>query len=163
MDPTFPPQVDLEQIVQSLIILAFAFLLALPIGWNRERSERNFGFRTFPLVAVSAAAYMLIGLTWVETSDGFARLLAGLMTGVGFLGGGTIVKTGLDVRGLSTAAAIWATAALGAAVAASRYEIAIVIAIVTYGVLTVLPAVGRRVDEKVDGDKDRPTESESDG
>jgi putative Mg2+ transporter-C (MgtC) family protein len=146
------PSIDPPQILNNLLVLTVAFVMALPIGWNRERSSRNLGFRTFPLVAMASAAYVLIGRTFVESGDAFSRLLQGLMTGVGFLGGGAIVKEGTNVKGLSTAAAVWATAALGAAVASRHYEIAIAIAATTFAVLTWLKPFGHQVDDEVDED-----------
>ena len=144
------PEIDLSQVLQNLVVLASAFVLALPIGWNRERSERNFGFRTFPLVAMASAAFVLLGPELSTSANGYSRILQGLMTGVGFLGGGAIVKSGTEVRGLSTAASVWATAALGAAVATRHYEIAIVISATTFAVLTWLKPFARHVDTEVD-------------
>lgn len=114
--------------------LGIACLLALPIGFNRElQNRKSLGLRTFPLVAMASCGFMLVGQgITVNDPPAVARILQGLITGVGFLGGGAIVKSGLDVHGTATAASIWSTACIGAAVAFDRYEVAIALAIVTF-------------------------------
>ncbi|HAO41806.1 MAG TPA: transporter, partial [Afipia sp.] len=86
-----------------LVALTIAYVLALPIGWNREKEERSAGLRTFPLVAlatcgiVQATEHILAG-----HPEGTARIIEGLMTGMGFIGGGAILKTENTVRGTAT-------------------------------------------------------------
>ena len=93
------------RLLPHLMALTFAYLLALPIGWNREREERSAGLRTFPLVAIAtcgivqATEHLLQG-----HPEGTARIIEGLMTGMGFIGGGAILKTDQSVRGTATAA-----------------------------------------------------------
>jgi putative Mg2+ transporter-C (MgtC) family protein len=70
--------------------LIIAYLLALPIGWDREHSKRQFGLRTFPLVAVVTCGFMLIGMSVISSTDGEARVIQGIITGIGFIGGGAI-------------------------------------------------------------------------
>lgn len=110
-------------------VLLLAFLCALPLGLDREKHTRLMGVRTFPLVSVAAASFVLIGRAVFgdDSGDAHARLLQGLMTGVGFLGGGVILKQGDRVLGTATAAAIWGTAGIGAAVAYGQLEIALVL------------------------------------
>jgi putative Mg2+ transporter-C (MgtC) family protein len=120
-----------------------AFAIVLPIGFERERS-RQLGLRTFPLVAIGSCAYILVATHIIgpDTSsshpDAHMRLFQGLMTGIGFIGGGAILKSQGEVHGTATAAGIWATGAVGAAVAYDRYGIAIVISAVTYLTLQFL-------------------------
>ena len=125
---------QLEVTVMHLLRLAFACLLALPIGYDRESQDRkSLGLRTFPLVAMASCGFLLVGQqVMIDDPPAVARILQGLITGVGFLGGGAIVKSGLDVHGTATAASIWSTACIGAAVAFGRYEIAIALAIATF-------------------------------
>jgi putative Mg2+ transporter-C (MgtC) family protein len=145
---------DGEQILYHLITMLAAFLLALPIGWNRESSERSMGFRTFPLVAVASAGYILVGRTVLgPNAPEFARLIQGLITGIGFLGGGAIVKQGVNVMGTATAASIWNTAALGAAVAFDRYEIAVTLSIANFLLLWGLSPIGDRVEKNSRGEE----------
>lgn len=96
-----------------------AFLLALPIALEREKSTRIMGLRTFPLVAVANCGYVLMAIGFIGPGgeDSKARVLQGLMGGIGFIGGGAILKQGVNVRGTATAASVWSTGALAAAVA----------------------------------------------
>ena len=128
-------QVSWWQVLDHLLHLGVAFLLAAPLGWDQERSERGPGLRTFPLVAIGSCAFLLIGRSVVGTPEGHARLLYGLMTGIGFIGGGSILKGQGSVTGTATAASIWNTGAIGAAVAWQRYEIAIALALANFVLL----------------------------
>ena len=89
--------------------LVGALLLALPIGWHREAHGDTMGLRTFPVVAVGACAFVLIGNAFIGTGspDAMARILQGLMTGIGFVGGGAILKHDSHVSGTAAAASIW--------------------------------------------------------
>lgn len=88
-----------------LVALAVAYLLALPIGWNREKAERSAGLRTFPLVALATCGIVQATEHILEGHpEGTARIIEGLMTGMGFIGGGAILKTENSVRGTATAA-----------------------------------------------------------
>lgn len=122
-----------------LVALALAYLLALPIGWNRERHERSAGLRTFPLVAIAtcgivqATESMLVG-----HPEGTARIIEGLMTGMGFIGGGAILKDGGSVRGTATAASLWATGATGAAVGLGALDVAVMVSLFTFLTLWLL-------------------------
>lgn len=126
--------------------LLVALVLALPIAWNRERDTRRLGLRTFPLVSVASCSYALIGISIAEGDpNAAARLLQGLVTGIGFVGGGAILKSGDDVHGTSTAAAIWATGAVGAAVGFGRIDLAIAVAAITFLTFLVLTPLGRQI------------------
>jgi len=130
-------------------ILLLAFLFALPVGWDRERSTRTMGVRTFPLVAVAACGFVMLGReVFGDDGSAHARLLQGLMTGVGFLGGGAILKNGNRVHGTATAASIWGTAAIGAAAAHGRFEIAIVLSALCFVLLRFMKPL--KSDEKAD-------------
>lgn len=121
-------------------------MLAIPIGWDRERETRSLGLRTFPLVAVASCGYMLIGQSLVgDNPEALSRVLYGLMTGIGFIGGGAILKDGGSVSGTATAASIWNTGAVGAAVAFQRYEIAVALALVNFLILRFLQTLKRSI------------------
>jgi len=128
--------------------LLIAFVIALPIGWNREVETRSMGLRTFPLVAVASCSYMLLGINIMGDTnpDAIARLLTGLMTGIGFIGGGAILKDGGNVHGTATAASIWSTGAAGAAVAFQRYEIAITLSVISFMILALAKPVKKSID-----------------
>lgn len=131
----FGIDIDWNVIVQNLVQLGIAFALALPIAVDREKESRSAGLRTFPLVAVAACGYMLVGISVLSSTDAEARVLQGLITGIGFIGGGAILKSNGSVRGTATAASIWNTGLIGVAVAFHRYEIAILLAI--FNILTL--------------------------
>ena len=126
------PDIDWSLVVSHLVHLAIAYALALPIAWDREKEVRGAGLRTFPLVAVASCGYVMVALSVLTGSDAHSRVLYGLMTGMGFIGGGAILKKGASVQGTATAASIWNTGAVGAAVAWGRYEIAIVLSLLNF-------------------------------
>jgi putative Mg2+ transporter-C (MgtC) family protein len=126
-------------LLTQLVKLAVAFGLALPIGWERRRSGRTVGMRTFPLVAVASCGYVLVaqqvlGMNGAEHS----RVLQGLMTGIGFVGGGAILKSAVFVRGTATAASIWNTGAIGAAAGYGVYPIAVLLSLINFLALRLL-------------------------
>jgi putative Mg2+ transporter-C (MgtC) family protein len=85
-------KIDWHRVSYHLWHLGMAFVLAIPIGLNREAGQRRFGMRTFPLVAVVTCGFMMVGMSVIETSDGEARVQQGIITGIGFIGGGAIFK-----------------------------------------------------------------------
>jgi putative Mg2+ transporter-C (MgtC) family protein len=129
------PDIRWGEIAQNLLRLGVAYLLAVPLGWDQEREARGAGLRTFPLVAVGSCGYILIGQELLQGSESHARMLYGLMTGIGFIGGGSILKERSHITGTATAASIWNTGALGAAVAWQRYEIALLLAVLNFATL----------------------------
>ena len=143
---------DWAQLASNLLRLAIAFILTLPIAWNRERSSRSLGLRTFPLVAVASCGFALLSTsTFVGDIQAQARVIQGLMTGIGFIGGGAILKQDGDVQGTATAASIWGTGVVGAACAYARYEIAILVALTSFALIIILTPVKSHI---VDGDGD---------
>jgi putative Mg2+ transporter-C (MgtC) family protein len=129
------PLIDWWQIGANLLSVGVAYLLALPVAWDREQNARSAGLRTFPLVAVASCGYILLARS-VFGRDGDAnaeaRIVQGLMTGIGFIGGGAILKHGVSVRGTATAASVWNTGAIGACAAYGRYEIALVLSLINF-------------------------------
>ncbi len=133
---------DLKQSLVDFLRVGLAFLLAVPIGWERSQSERSMGLRTFPIVAIGACGFMLIARDGTGASaETQARLVQGLLSGIGFIGGGAILKEGVNVRGLATASSIWTTGAIGAAVAFGREEIAVVLSVIAFLTLRLLTPV----------------------
>ena len=143
-----------NRILSYLLKMVVAFMLALPIAIDRERSTRIMGLRTFPLVAVASCGYLLIALAFVGTNaDAKARVLQGLITGIGFVGGGAILKNEGVVKGTATAGSIWATGAVGGSVAYGYADIALVISIVTFIVLRLFTPIKEAMNEK---EEERP-------
>ncbi|GJM22048.1 MAG: magnesium transporter MgtC [Planctomycetota bacterium] len=131
--------IDWTELLSHLAHLGAAFALALPVAWNREHRERSAGLRTFPLVALASCAFVRTAMaTFGTDTEPLARVFAGLITGVGFIGGGAILKSGDRVKGTATASGLWCTGALGAAVALERYEIALLVAALTFVTLAWL-------------------------
>ena len=135
--------------------LAIAYILALPIAWDQERRTRSAGLRTFPLVAVATCAYMLVGIEVLDTTDAEARVAQGLITGMGFIGGGAILKQDGVVTGTATASALWGTGAIGMAVAFQRFEIALVVMFVTFLTFTLLTRIKTGDTEEINTPSDK--------
>lgn len=131
----------------SVYHMMIAFALAMPLGLDREKRSRSAGLRTFPLVAVASCGFMLVGIRSFPDVEARARVLYGIITGIGFIGGGSILKEGGSVSGTATAASLWTTGAIGLAVANNRFEIALVLAGLNYATLSI----GRRLKDTVDG------------
>jgi len=136
-------------ILNDFLKIIAAFALAMPIAWERERSTRIMGLRTFPLVALASCGFILVARQVIgPDGEAQARIIQGLMTGIGFIGGGAILREGGAVRGTATAASIWITGAMGAAVAHERYEIAVLMSAATFLTLNFLKP--HRTDEQAE-------------
>ena len=102
--------------------VALSFAIGFAIGWEREVRGAAAGDRTFALVSIGAAAFTAVGVeNFPATAE---KVMAGVVTVVGFLGGGMILRDGGSIRGLTTAAAIWATAAIGMLAGVGEFLIA---------------------------------------
>lgn len=145
-------QIDWPVVLDHLLHLLIAYLLSLPIGLERERSERHFGLRTFPLVAVVSCGFMLVGISVIDSTDGEARVIQGIITGIGFIGGGAILKDEDRVAGVSSAASIWNTGAIGLAVAFDRFEIAILLSVLNVITMFFFGKVKEKVSSDDSGD-----------
>jgi len=127
--------------------IAAAYFLALPIGWERERAEHAVGVRTFPLVAMASCGYVLLADTLAGgDAPSRSRIIQGLTTGIGFIGGGAIMRAKGNVHGTATAASIWNTGVIGAAVASARFEIAIILSLMNLLTLRLLLPWKDRID-----------------
>ena len=103
---------QLADFLDTLVSLTTAFVLGTLIGAERQYRQRTAGLRTNVLVAVGAAAFVDLAMH-LTGADGGVRVIAYVVSGIGFLGAGVIMKQGMDVRGLNTAATLWASAAVG--------------------------------------------------
>ena len=152
-----------------LIRLIAAAILGGAIGVERQRAGKSAGLRTHMLVTVATTTLLLACTEFHMTSDGMSRVIQGIVTGIGFLGAGTIIKleSEMDVKGLTTAAGIWMAAAIGATVGLGALGIAVVSTILALLILTVTVALdnwigkGRVIkkrgrDNKVEEDKSAP-------
>ena len=139
-------------IVPHLAALVVAYLLAFPLGWNREKEERSAGLRTFPLVAVAACGFVQATETLMADDPGaMARVLEGIIAGMGFIGGGAILKQKDSVKGTATAASLWITGAIGIAVGVGSFDVALLLSLTTVVTLWVLPPLKKLTNDEKKG------------
>lgn len=125
--------------------LCAAFIMAGLIGWNREQEEHNAGIRAFPIVAMASCTFVLIAANHNDPASQ-SRVLQGLVAGVGFIGGGAILRDGLSIKGVATAASVLSAAALGAAVALDRFGIALSLTALNLVALRALVPIKNKLD-----------------
>ena len=140
-------QIDWWQIVEHLYHLLISYALTMPIGFNREFSLKHFGIRTFPLVAVVSCGFMLTGMAVIDSTEGEARVIQGIITGIGFIGGGAILRNKEGVEVTATAASIWNTGAIGVAVAFDRYEIAVILSLINFLTLRLIGRLKKNIKD----------------
>lgn len=136
--------------------LILAALLGGVLGFEREVRQKSAGLRTNMLIAIGAALFtiMSIGLGQPEGADP-TRVAAQIVTGIGFLGAGAILRTDGGIHGLTTAATIWVNAAVGVAAGGGEYQLAFIATAVTLVVLLVLQPLERMVDRRFGSRTDR--------
>lgn len=141
-------------ILPHLIAMSVAYLLALPIGWNREKEERSAGIRTFPLVAIASCGFIQAaeGLTG-QSPEAMARIVEGIITGMGFIGGGAILHLKDSVKGTATAASLWVTGAIGVAVGLGNADVAFMLALAGFVTLYLLAPIKKSIDRQPAGDE----------
>ena len=142
---------------EILLRVVLAAALGGAIGFERELREREAGLRTHMLVSVGAALFTLVSAyAWTDwrfsTADGLVfdptRIAAQVVTGIGFLGAGAIIRQGLSVRGLTTAATLWVVAAIGMATGAGYYAAAVITTVLVLVSLWPLRLLAFRVAER---------------
>lgn len=138
---------DWPEIWLVLQRMAITYALTVLIGWDREKETHGAGVRTFPIVGMASCGYLLILGSHPDSGDQ-SRLLQGLITGIGFVGGGAILRDGDTVKGTATAASIWNAGVIGAAVATGRYEVAIILAVLNFFTLRALLPLKLWLDSK---------------
>jgi len=136
---------QLEDFIDTLISLATAFVLGTLIGAERQYRQRSAGLRTNVLVCVGAAAFVDLG-NRLTGAEGSVRIIAYVVSGIGFLGAGAIMKEGMNVRGLNTAATLWATAAVGAFAGADMVAQSVALAIFVLAGNTLLRPLVNAID-----------------
>ena len=128
---------DLENLVRVSLRLLLAALLGALLGLEREHAGKAAGLRTHMLVALGGALFVLVPLQSGMDAADLSRVIQGVVAGVGFLCAGTILKSGEEdqVRGLTTAAGLWMTAAIGVAVGIGREMTAVLSAVLAFSIL----------------------------
>jgi putative Mg2+ transporter-C (MgtC) family protein len=143
---------DVAQVTRILIRLVLASVLGFALGFEREQQGKAAGVRTHMLVAVGSALFVLVPQqSGIDPAD-MSRVIQGLVAGVGFLCAGTILKQGRDeqhVQGLTTAAGLWMTAAIGMACGLGRELTAVLSALLALAVLSLVPHVVKAIERVV--------------
>lgn len=155
---------DPAQATRIVMRLTLAAVLGGLLGWEREANGKAAGVRTHMLVCMGSAMFVMIALQTGAQANEASRVMQGVIAGIGFLGAGTILKDGESagrpqVRGLTTAAGIWLTAAIGVAAGLGEEATALLSAVLAYGILRLVPLLmGRSSDEKPSDDKTDPAD-----
>ena len=130
-----------------LVRLLVAALCGALIGWEREQTQRPAGFRTYMLVAFGSALFTVLSITAFVTSGTTidpGRIAAQVVVGIGFLGAGTVFREGNTVRGLTTAAGLWAMAAIGMAVGVGQY----LLGLISTGIVLIILVIVRLFERR---------------
>jgi putative Mg2+ transporter-C (MgtC) family protein len=143
---------DRRQLARVLIRLFVAVLLGAVVGIERERAGKAAGLRTHMLVTLGTAVFVLACSGAGIASDGLSRVVQGIVTGIGFIGGGSILKGAdeRDVHGLTTAASVWVAAAVGIAVGLGNLGVALLSTLFALAILSF--SRGHRADRRHAGD-----------
>lgn len=128
---------NLEHIVQLLLAIALGGV----IGFEREIKHRPAGLRTHMLVSLGAAVFTIVSVSFVSDP---VRIAAAIVTGIGFLGAGSIISTRGQMHGITTAATLWIVASIGLCVGVGQYWIAIIGTILVFAILQI-----KKVEEKI--------------
>ena len=127
--------------------LCLSAALGAALGFEREWRQKYAGLRTNILIAIGSTLFTLMSIDLSGSAGGDAtRIAAQIVTGIGFLGAGAIMQTGVGIRGLTTAAMIWVNAAIGVAVGGGEYRLALIATGITLLVLVVLNPVEAWID-----------------
>jgi putative Mg2+ transporter-C (MgtC) family protein len=152
---------DLE-LIQRLLTAA---LLGSILGFEREIRHKSAGLRTNILIAIGSALFTLMSYEIAAETAGSdpGRLAAQIVTGIGFLGAGAIMRTNAGVQGLTTAATVWVNAAVGVAAGGGEYHLAYIATAVTVAVLLMLHPLETMIERHFGKGKPEEAVAESDG
>ncbi|MBU1862511.1 MAG: MgtC/SapB family protein [Candidatus Omnitrophica bacterium] len=146
----------IEQIVQDLVADGGKFILAILcaslVGWERERLDKAAGLRTHILICVGACLFTVVGTKYITpvNQGELLRVFQGIITGVGFVGAGAIIRQGGFVRGLTTAAGVWVIAAIGLAIGAGEYTLALFCTVLMFFIMHFVGHLPARIKRKDD-------------
>ncbi|NYT85803.1 MgtC/SapB family protein [Pusillimonas harenae] len=129
---------DIHEATVVAVRLFMATILGAVIGFERELRGKDAGLRTHMLVSLGAAIFVLVPVTAGMDAPEVSRVMQGIISGIGFLGAGAILKQGHDVKGLTTAASIWVAAAVGVAAGYGREATAVASTLIALFVLAVV-------------------------
>ncbi len=126
------------------------------IGAERELRHKSAGFRTNILIAMGAAIFTIVSVELASNTTDPTRVAAQIVTGIGFLGAGAIMRNDKEIHGLTTAATVWVNAALAVAAGGGLYDVAILGGAITMIVLLILAPIEAAVDRRLDQTGRRP-------
>lgn len=149
---------DARQFWRIFIRLTLAMAAGAVVGVQREISGKPAGIRTHMLVALGAALFIIGPMEFGMTDDALSRVIQGLITGIGFLGAGAILKLEdrREIEGLTTAAGIWMTAAIGLAIGLGRFGLAALSVIFAWFVLAVIKRTEHWLDQGIANNSKEP-------
>jgi putative Mg2+ transporter-C (MgtC) family protein len=138
---------EITNALHSLLLLAVAALFGGLIGFQREKAGKAAGLRTHMLVSVGTAFFVIACDQAGFSQEGMSRVVQGIITGIGFLGGGAILKgdSESEIRGLTTAASLWMATAIGAAAGFGLILVAFAGTLLAYIILSVLLSLERKI------------------
>ena len=141
-----------EQMIRISVRLLAAMALGAVVGLDRQRAGKAAGLRTHMIVAIGSALFVAVPLIYGMPLEDVSRVIQGIATGVGFVGAGSIVKLKEDgeIEGLTTAAGIWLTSAVGVAAGLGRLGAAVYSVILALLILSVFSRISERVEHKQD-------------
>lgn len=142
---------DAAQLTRVTVRLLMAAVLGGILGFEREHKGKAAGVRTHMLVAMGAALFVMVPQLSGSQADAMSRVVQGVIAGIGFLGAGTILKNQEGdeghVKGLTTAAGLWMTAAIGVAAGLGREATAVLSTLLALGVFSVMPRIVKLIDK----------------
>ena len=136
--------------IQSIFPMVVAMILGALIGIEREVHSKPAGLRTNALICMGAAAFMLIAQRIGLGNDAVSRMTAGIVTGVGFIGGGAVLRDRTNISGVTTAATIWVVTSIGIACGMRLYDMAVSITVLSLIVLAVFGPLDRKIRKTKD-------------
>lgn len=141
---------DMRQLAHVVIRMIAAVILGAVIGFEREKAGKEAGLRTHILVALGTCVFVLACSGYGMSSDGLSRVIQGIVTGIGFLGAGSILKLNeeRDIQGLTTAAGIWMTSAIGVTVGLGTLGMALIATVLTVVILSFIGRANHKAEEK---------------
>lgn len=141
---------DTQQLARVIIRLVAAVLLGAAIGFEREKAGKEAGLRTHVIVTLGTCVFVLAGSSYGMNSDGLSRVIQGIVTGIGFIGAGSILKleNERNIRGLTTSAGIWMASAVGVAVGLGEIGLALLATVTTVIVLALVGSADAKRENK---------------
>ena len=154
---------DAEQLARVIVRLTFAATLGAVVGIQRERAGKPAGVRTHMLVAMGSTLFVIAALDFGMTTSDMSRVIQGVAAGIGFIGGGAILKMReeREIEGITTAAGIWLTAAVGVAIGLGRWGSALIGIVLALIILSIVGQIGKRIGNSQESGMAPDTETEA--